>query len=94
MPYPELEVVKTAQQAERARKKLYGCWSKETQLSQRILIRCMELLENIEANTRPRRKLKQYKLSAWNVFFGNAIQKGMTPSEAAQAWKRERRKLA
>jgi hypothetical protein len=44
-----LNLITTAQ-AERARQKLKSVWSEESRLSQKVLIRCMDLLEQIAAN--------------------------------------------
>jgi hypothetical protein len=49
----------TAKQAERERRKLKSVWSKESQLTQRVLIQCLVLLETIAANQTKTRGAKR-----------------------------------
>lgn len=83
--------VETAKQAESARGKLKSFWSAETQLSQRILIRCLELLEEIAANSRKRRTRKA---TEWPAFLGKRMRAGLTSTQAAAEWSKHKKAAA
>jgi hypothetical protein len=76
--------INTPKQAELQRHKLKSVWSNETQLTQRILIRCFELLQQIADTIQPRRTRPP---SEWNKFFAKAIRRGLTPKQAGQEWR-------
>lgn len=83
-----LTLIKTASEAERERKRLKSVWSSETQLSQRILIRCMDLLQKIAENTG--RKRKPRRASAYQKFIGEQMRRGLTAGAAAGLWREQR----
>ena len=83
----KIQLIKTAAEAERERKRLKSIWSAETQLSQRVLIRCMDLLEEIAQNTGRRRRPTVYQ-----KFVGTYLKEGATIKEAAAAWRKQKEK--
>ena len=85
-----VQSVDNTKQAKRAQKNLGSYWSAETQLSQTVLIRCMELLERIDRNTGKRsRKVRR---SDWQSFLSIQMKTGLSIKQAADLWRQ--RKLA
>lgn len=87
----QLTLIRTAQDAERERRKLKSIWSRESQLSQQVLIRCMDLLEEIAANTRRRTKGRP---TAWSKFLGEQMRQGLTPTQASKLWQAQKKKAS
>ncbi len=74
------EQIRSSKQALRESMALNRIWSNETYLTQRILIYCAELLEQIA-------KRKARKQTAWQKFLSREMKRGKTVKEAAALWK-------
>jgi hypothetical protein len=77
--------ITSSEEAQRLSNNLPSIWSKESYLSQRILIYACSLLEKLVENKSPKRKP-----SAWQSFFAKEIKAGKTAKEAAENWKRKK----
>jgi len=71
----------TSEKAKELHKGLKSCWSEETKLSQKILIACLQNLEEINGNK------KKHKLSVWQRFASEYLKQGKTMQEASNAWR-------
>ena len=80
MKLMHIRSITTAAQARQAQARLKSYWSAESQLTQTVLIRCLECLE------RGNRAVKQ-KPSEWSKFFGAAMKCGLSAKEAAAEWR-------
>ena len=71
-------------------------WSRESALSQRVLIYCAGVLERIDASlvkiaaTKVPLKKKR-KPSPWQVFMGQQMSQGRTVKEAAVLWQSQKK---
>jgi len=70
--------------AQKLSNNLTSIWSKESYLSQRILIYACTLLEEIVRTQAPKVSRKP---SAWQQFFAKEMKAGSTAKEAAAKWK-------
>lgn len=89
--YLESKEVKSSEQAIREARKLSSHWSKETELTQRILIYCASLLETLVSQGPQRKKRSR---SAWQEFLSVQMKKGMSVRDAAKLWHARKTKKA
>lgn len=74
--------ITSAKQASKESKALKSVWSADSYLTQRILIYCAELLEQIVRKPRKRRPL-----TAWPKFVQDELKRGGTIRDAARNWR-------
>ena len=77
----------TASEAEKERRKLKSYWSKETQISQRVLIRCLDLLEQIEQNTRRRSRKRRKPMTPRQKFVSAKLRRGLSLKQISELWR-------
>ena len=75
-------IIRSAAQALKESKALSSVWSKESRLTQRILIYIVELLEN----PRRSRRWQQKKLSNWQKHVRKYLRNGKSIKQAAADW--------
>jgi hypothetical protein len=89
--YPQSKEIKSSDQALREAKKLNSHWSRESELTQRILIYCASLFEILISQGPKNRKRRR---SAWQEFLSVEMKRGLTVTEAARKWQARKAKKA
>jgi hypothetical protein len=90
---PKGPVITSSRQALAESQKLKSIWSSESHLSQRILVYCAELLEQLVDNTRKRVFGKKPR-TKWQQFLSEQMKQGVTIKEAAKRWRETKLKKA
>jgi hypothetical protein len=75
--------ISSSKQAKKECSALKSVWSRESYLTQRVLIYCAELLEQIAAG----KKRKKGKKSTWAIFLGKQMRDGKSVKDAASLWR-------